>query len=57
MLRRESVPACYLRRDRTRRKGFRNDPPLDLGAPAPASDPPPWLRSVSYMIDHVCEPI
>ena len=43
---------------------FRDDQPLGLNAPTtPASNPDPdidpasWLRSVNYMVDHMCEPI
>jgi hypothetical protein len=60
MLRREAMLACHFRRDRARQKGFRNDPPLDVPAPAATTsrlDPAPRLRNVNYMVDHRCEPI
>ena len=64
MLRRHVVPTRHLRHDRAWRIGFRDNPPLGLDAPAtPASNPDPdidpasWLRSVNYMVDHMCEPI
>jgi hypothetical protein len=54
------MSACHLRRDRARQKGFRNDPSLDLVAPATTTsrpDPAPRLRNVNYVVDHRCEPI
>src|SRR6185312_4863936 len=64
MLRRHVVPPRHLRHHRAGRIGFRDDPPLGLNAPpTPASNPNPdidptwWLRSVNYMVDHMCQPI
>src|SRR5262245_49672255 len=63
MLWRDVVPARDLRDDRARRKRFGHDPSLNLVAPPPAAprtdldiDPPPWLRTVDYMVNHICEP-
>src|SRR5208337_1684363 len=64
MLGQDVVPARYLRDDHARCKRFGHDPSLDLIAPPPATtrtdldvDPTPWLRTVDYMLNHICEPI
>lgn len=58
------MSACNLRHHRARHKGFHDNSPLGLVTPAtPASrpntdiDPTSRLRSVIYMVDHMCEPI
>src|SRR5512139_2367091 len=64
MLRADPVLARYLRHHRARRKRLRDDPPLLRVAPPPPAanpdpdiHPTPRLRSVNYMVDHMCEPI
>src|SRR3984893_5595404 len=57
MLWREAMAARHFRRDRARCKGFHHDPCLDLVAPAPAPPRALRLRSVDYMLDHICEPL
>src|SRR5215472_17440399 len=63
MLGRDVVPACDIRDNGARCEGFRDDPPLGLIAPSSATprtdldmDPAPWLRTVDYMVNHICEP-
>src|SRR5215469_545285 len=63
MLRRDVVPARDNRDNGARREGFRDDPSLGLIAPPSATprtdldiDPTPWLRTVDYMVNHICEP-
>ena len=64
MLRRDLVPTRDLRCHRSGRVGFRDDPALVLRAPATAApNPDPDidttapLRTVNYMVNHICEPI
>src|SRR5215470_19836870 len=63
MLGRDVVPACDIRDNGARREGLCDDPPLGLIAPSSATprtdldmDPTPWLRTVDYMVNHICEP-
>jgi hypothetical protein len=63
VLRRHAVPARHLGHDRARRIRLRHDPPLDLVARPPATSrtdlhlhPAPRLRSVNYIVNHICEP-
>src|SRR6516225_8913361 len=63
MLGRDVVPARDIRDNGARREGFRDDPSLGLIAPPSATprtdldiDPTPWLRTVDYMVNHICEP-
>ena len=64
MLRRDLVPTRDFRCHRSGRVGFRDDPALVLRAPATAApNPDPDidttapLRTVNYMVNHICEPI
>jgi hypothetical protein len=64
MLRRDVVPTRDFRYDGSGRIRFRDDPALVLRAPpAPAPnpdadiDPTTPLRSVNYMVNHICQPI
>jgi hypothetical protein len=64
MLRGDVVPSRHFRHDDTRLIGFRDYLALDLIAPpAPTANPGAninaavSLRSVNYMVDHICEPI
>ena len=64
MLRRDVVPSRHFRHDYARLIGFRDYLALDLIAPpAPTTNPganinaAASLRSVNYMVNHICEPI
>ena len=64
MLRHDRVPTRHFRNDCSGRVRFREDPALVLVTPAaPPSHPDAnidaaaSIRSVNYMVNHICEPI